>query len=292
MLVLSTGTGYNGTAFSVFPPVRHRPLFRAVGREETRKARDARGYSELALQDDGSTIGFKPLYAQVKDQLIRRLVDGTWQPGMNIPSEQELARQLSVSQGTVRKALDSMTSENLLVRRQGRGTFVAEPEDARILFQFFRITADGADDRGSFPDSKLLSCNAEKADADQTEALSLAEGADIWHIERVRTLLDKPLLTETIIIPADTFTGWDNLDEIPNNVYQLYSSRWGITIAKADEQLKAITASSSDAEHLGCEPGEPLLQIRRVACNLEGKPVELRVSRCLTRDMHYAANLP
>ncbi len=291
MLALSTGTGYNGAAFYCPPGHRAKGARRAGNGER----RTVRGLRILALQDNETTIGFKPLYAQVKDQLIRRLVDGTWQPGMNIPSEQELARQLNVSQGTVRKALDSMTAENLLVRRQGRGTFVAEPEDARILFQFFRLTADGSDgdnDRGAFPDSTLLSCTGEKADGEQAEALALASGAPVWHIERVRLLLDKPVLTETIIIPAEIFSGWDTLDEIPNNVYQLYSTRWGITIAKADEQLKAIAAGPDDAHHLGCEIGEPLLQVRRIARDLQDNPVELRISRCLTRDMHYAASLP
>lgn len=245
----------------------------------------------MAAQENDSTIGFKPLYAQVKDQLIRRLVDRTWQPGMSLPSEQELARQLSVSQGTVRKALDAMTAENLLVRRQGRGTFVAEPEDSRILFQFFRLAADDTDATGAFPDSKLLGWAQDAADKDQADALDLEIGATVWLIERVRQLLGKPLLTETIAIPADAFPGFEQLTEIPNNVYQLYSARWGITIAKADERLKAVAATDEDARHLNCEVGEPLLAIRRIARDLEEKPVELRLSRCLTRDMHYAANL-
>lgn len=245
----------------------------------------------MAAPDNDTAIGFKPLYAQVKDQLIRRLVDRTWQPGMSLPSEQELARQLSVSQGTVRKALDAMTAENLLVRRQGRGTFVAEPEDSRILFQFFRLAADDTDATGVFPDSRLLGWAQAAADDDQAEALELAPGAPVWRIERVRSLLDRPVLTETITIPAHAFPGFELLTEIPNNVYQLYSTRWGITIAKADEQLKAVAAAADDAAHLNCEIGEPLLAIRRIARDLEERPVELRLSRCLTRDMHYAANL-
>lgn len=245
----------------------------------------------MTAPENETSIGFKPLYAQVKDQLIRRLVDRTWQPGMSLPSEQELARQLSVSQGTVRKALDSMTAENLLVRRQGRGTFVAEPEDARILFQFFRLSSDDANDAEVFPDSKLLGWSQSEATPEQAIALSLPPYAPVWCIERIRMLLGKPLLNETITIPAHAFPGFDELDEIPNNVYQLYSARWGITIAKADEKLKAIAASAQDARHLKCESGEPLLEITRIARDLEEKPVELRVSRCLTRDMHYAANL-
>jgi GntR family transcriptional regulator len=87
-------------------------------------------------------VGFRPLYRQVKDLLLRRLADGVWQPGQILPSEPEIAANLGVSQGTVRKALDEMTAENLLVRRQGRGTFVARHDEERILFRFFRLQSD------------------------------------------------------------------------------------------------------------------------------------------------------
>ncbi len=244
------------------------------------------------LQETETNIGFKPLYAQVKDQLIRRLVDGTWQPGMNIPSEQELARQLSVSQGTVRKALDAMTAENLLVRRQGRGTFVAEPEDSRILFQFFRLTDDNGTGGDAFPQSRLLSSAREPATENEAASLSIAPGDAVWRIERARQIRGRSIIAETIVIPAATYPGFEDLSEIPNNIYQLYSTRWGITIAKADEQLKAILCDERDAAALGCGVGEPLLLIIRIARDLEGNPVELRSSRCLTTDTHYAVNLP
>lgn len=247
---------------------------------------------DRALQESDTDIGFKPLYAQVKDRLIRRLVDGTWQPGMNIPSEQELARQLSVSQGTVRKALDAMTAENLLVRRQGRGTFVAEPEDARILFQFFRLTADDRPDKDTFPQSRLLRWSREPATEAEAEALAIKPQSSVWRIERVRQIGGHSMIAETISIPTATYPGFEDLAEIPNNIYQLYSSRWGITIARADEQLKAILCDAGDSVTLGCDIGEPLLLITRIARDLESNPVELRCSRCLTSDMHYAVNLP
>jgi GntR family transcriptional regulator len=234
-------------------------------------------------------VGFKPLYAQVRDQLVRRLVDGTWQPGMLLPSETELARQLSVSQGTVRKALDVMTAENLLIRRQGRGTYVAEPEESRILFQFFRLQPD--EGKGTFPQSTVLKWKKARATNAEATALELDDGAEVWRIERLRSLCDGPVLVETITLPAGRFAGFDKLEEIPNNVYRLYSGRWGITIAQAEERLKAISASARDARRLGCPVGEPLLLISRVARDLEGNPVELRWSRCLTRDIHYAASL-
>jgi GntR family transcriptional regulator len=234
-------------------------------------------------------IGFKPLYAQVRERLMRRLVDGDWSPGMLLPSEMELARQLNVSQGTVRKALDSMTADNLLLRRQGRGTYVAEPEESRIMFQFFRLSPD--EGSASFPDSKVLSTGTASPTKTEKEALGLKDTDEVIRIERIRSLSGQPLLIETITLPASRFPDFDDLTIIPNNVYRLYSDRWGITIGSAEERLKAISASTRDATKLGCDTGEPLLLISRLARDLENRPVELRWSRCITRDIHYAVNL-
>ncbi|TPW31932.1 GntR family transcriptional regulator [Pararhizobium mangrovi] len=234
-------------------------------------------------------VGFKPLYAQVKDRLIRRLVDGTWPPGMALPSEFELAQELKVSQGTVRKALDAMTSENLLVRRQGRGTFVTVPEESRILFQFFHLKPDSG--TVTFPQSTVLKLSKTTPTAAEAEPLALSRRAKVWRIERVRSFADAPIIVETITLPVTRFEGLDTLETIPNNVYELYSKRWGITIAQSEERLKAISASARDASHLKCPEGEPLLLISRLARDLEAQPVELRWSRCLTRTVHYGVKL-
>lgn len=243
----------------------------------------------MAKDGGNESVGFRPLYAQVRDRLIRRLADGTWPPGMNLPSEFELAAELGVSQGTVRKALDAMTGENLLVRRQGRGTFVAELEESRILFQFFHLKTDGGE--APFPQSRVLSLKWARATAKEADGLAITAGSGVWHLERVRSLNGMPVIVETITLSAQRFEGFDRLDAVPNNVYQLYSRRWGITIAQSEERLKAIAATAEDADHLGCAAGEPLLLISRLARDLEGRPVEMRVSRCLTRETHYAVRL-
>ncbi|MEQ8308899.1 MAG: GntR family transcriptional regulator [Hoeflea sp.] len=245
--------------------------------------------ADQAGKGQTDSIGFKPLYAQVRERLMRRLVDGEWLPGMLLPSEIELARQLNVSQGTVRKALDSMTADNLLIRRQGRGTYVAEPEESRILFQFFRLTPDkGA---ASFPDSQVVSTGYAKPTKIENESLQLGDSEKVFRIERIRSLSGQPILIETITLPSGRFPDIDHLTIIPNNLYRLYSERWGITIGSAEERLKAIAAGSRDAGRLGCDEGEPLLLISRVARDLEDHPVELRWSRCISREIHYAVNL-
>src|SRR5690606_1840440 len=129
------------------------------------------------------------------------------------------------------------------------------------------------------------------ATEEEAAALRLRPAAHVWRVERVRLFGDTPILIETIVLPAERFPGFGDLDAVPNSVYRLYFRRWGVRIAAAEERLKAITASASDATHLGCDPGTPLLEIRRVATDLESNIVELRLSRCRTERIHYLSEL-
>lgn len=239
------------------------------------------------MSAEHEALDYKPLYARIRDRLVASLVDGRWPPGMLIPSEIELARQLGVSQGTVRKALDVMASENLLVRRQGRGTFVAVPEEGHQQFQFFRLLPD--DGERVLPESKVVGRRTAKATVVEAKALGVEPGSQLWTVERVRFLGDAPVLVETIVLPAERFPGFDELDELPNNVYGLYAELWNVTIVAASERLKAIAAEDRDAELVGCNLGDPLIQIERVGIDLENTPTEFRVSRCNTRNAHYAS---
>ncbi len=236
----------------------------------------------------GHDLGFRPLYRQVRDTLVHRLVCGTWAPGSAIPSEMQLAAALGVSQGTVRKALDAMTAENLLVRRQGRGTFVAEHDEARILFQFFKLTPDAGEP--DFPESRVISVAQRAAHPGERKALALADDERIVRIRRVRSLRGLPVIAETIVLPLRLVPDLAD-DAIPNNLYGLYATRYGITIGRAREKLKAVALGRRDARLLRAAAGTPALLIDRTALSLEGTPVELRISVCLTRNHHYLSEL-
>ncbi len=235
-----------------------------------------------------SAIGFLPLYRQVKDRLVQRLLSRDWPPGHLLPSETELAGELGVSQGTVRKALDEMASERLLVRRQGRGTFVAEHDEERILFQFFKLVAD--DGARVFPESRVISVTPAAADADDRLNLALPEKARIVRIRRIRSLGGRPVIVETITVPHSVFPGLEH-GEIPNNIYGLYNARFGVTVARAQEKLKAVALGAEDAGFLGASAGDPALIIDRLAIALDGRPVERRLSLCLTDGFHYLSDL-
>ena len=233
-------------------------------------------------------IGSKPLYRQVKDVLVARIGSGTWISGQLLPSEPDIAAELGVSSGTVRKAMDEMTAENLLVRRQGRGTFVVRQDEDRILFQFFRMVPDVGG--RPLPDSRFISIDRVR-DPAAAARLEIGADEDIVAIERVRSLSGVPCIHEWIALPARMFPGLESRPVIPNNLYALFATDYGVTIAGARERLKAVGAGEREAKRLGAPVGEPMIAIDRVALALDGRPVEWRRSHCRTEAHHYLNDL-
>ncbi|BAT57624.1 HTH-type transcriptional repressor DasR [Variibacter gotjawalensis] len=243
----------------------------------------------LTRTEKERSVGFHPLYRQVKERLVSRIATGAWQPGQIIPSEFQIADELGVSQGTVRKALDEMTADRLLVRRQGRGTFVAAHDEARILFQFFKLTRD--DGGREFPDSEIVAVEQTKATDEMSEKLAIATADDVIVVKRVRSLSGEKAVSERIVIPAARFPELDTAEPVPNNLYGLYAERYGVTIAQATETLKAIACPPDDAALLGIKSGTPVLAIDRTGIDLSGRPVEWRFSLCRTDKFHYLSDL-
>jgi GntR family transcriptional regulator len=234
---------------------------------------------------------FRPLYAQVKDLLIRRMVAGEWRPGEILPSEGRLAVEFGVSQGTVRKALDEMAAQNLVVRQQGRGTFLAKHDRQRSLFHFFHIV--GEDGAKELPTSRILELRMARAERDEARLLELPSRARLVKLLRIRTLQGSAVILERIALPAGLFPDFTVPVgvELPDELYMLYQQKYAVTIAKADEKLRAVAADAIDASHLGVAPGTPLLEVDRVALSLDGVPVERRLSHCNTAHHHYTAEL-
>ncbi|MHB1587070.1 MAG: GntR family transcriptional regulator [Acidiferrobacteraceae bacterium] len=238
-----------------------------------------------------TSLPFEPLYVKVKTQFLERLASGAWAPGALLPSEFELARKYRVSQGTVRKALDELTQQNLLVRRQGKGTFVATHTVDRALFYFFQLVGKG--DTREYPESRVLSCREGLAQVKERSCLGLVARARVVRIVRVRSLAGRDCILEHISVPAALFPGLAVRDRtrLPNTLYQYYEQTYGITITRAVERVRAVAAGRRDARYLEVRVGEPLLEIDRLATNLDGRPIEWRVSRCDARDHHYLATL-
>jgi len=231
---------------------------------------------------------FLPLYQQIKSLLTQSLEAGEWMPGESIPSEMDLAVRFRVSQGTVRKAIEELAKENLLVRRQGKGTYVASHNDEpRAAFKFLRLRSDDA--QPIVTRSDILECRRVRAPADVARQLDIKAGESMVQLRRLLSINDRPGVLDEIWLPASIFRGLsaDKLSGYKGPLYGLFEREYGTRMVRADERLKAVSADETAATLLKVPPGEPLLLIERVAFTYLDRPVEFRRGWYVTRDHHY-----
>ncbi len=238
-----------------------------------------------------SSPSYKPLYDQIKVLITQSLIGGEWRPGDMIPSEIELASRYKVSQGTVRKAIDALASENILIRRQGKGTFVATHNAEGIKLRFLRLTS--ADGQKEVLQNEFLSCTKGKADSRMAQILDLKAGASIIEVKRLLSFSGRPLIYDHIVVPASPFKGLNGakVEESNGSMYSMYEAQFGVRMIRAEERLKAVSADGEVAEALGLKNQEPLLSIERVSFTYGDKPMEWRLGLCVTDNHHYMNEL-
>ena len=232
---------------------------------------------------------FSPLYRQIKSLMLVALESGEWSPGQAIPSEQELAARFGVSQGTVRKAIDEMAAENLLVRKQGKGTYVASHNDPRSLFRFLRLVPEGED--LSHPVSVPLECWRAKSGQEAARVLSIEPGSPIIIVRRLLEFSAKPVVVDEIYLPGEIFQGLtlEMLQGWKGSLYSLFETRFGLRMIRAEERIRAVAADRRTAEMLRVKEGVPLLSVERVTFTYGDRPVEWRRGLYST-DEHFYLN--
>lgn len=230
---------------------------------------------------------FTPLYKQIKQLLLQDLDRGAWKPGELIPSEFELAARFQVSQGTVRKAIDELAAENLLLRRQGKGTFVATHHEAKAQFRFLRIMPDEGEPVPAH--SRFLECKRQRATADVARYLDLKSGDSVVFVRRLLSFEEQPVVVDDIWLPGALFKGLtaERLAEYHGPLYGLFESEFGTRMIRADERLRACPAEPEIAKLLEVAVAAPVLLVERVSFTYGERPVELRRGFCLTEHHHY-----
>ena len=236
-----------------------------------------------------TAVSSRPLYVQVRDQLVQRISTGAWRPGQLIPNEFQLADEMGVSQGTARKALDSLAADGLVVRKQGRGTFVVEHTPSNVLFRFFNLF--DRDDVQIAPDSANVRVGVTKASAAERGKLALSPGDGVIRINRTRTRAGQAFVQETLVLPAARFPGLETEKPIPNTLYDYFQKRYGVTVARGDERVSAVVAGAREVKALGVDAGAPLLRLERLMFDLEDRVVEWRVSVCNLGEGYYGVRL-
>jgi len=247
--------------------------------------------SGAALQSGQISPTFSPLYQQIKSLITQSLQSGEWKPGELIPSENDLAVRFKVSQGTVRKAIDELSAENVVVRKQGKGTFVATHHEARSQFRFLRLKPDQGVQR--YPTSKFIEVRRIRSPSDIAKVLDIKMGDSVVFIRRVQSFDQVPTILEELWLPGAQFKGLtaELLNEYKGPMYALFETEFGTHMIRASEQLRAISAGQTEAELLKIDIGTPLLNVERVSYTYGDKPVEFRRGLYITSHHHYQNEL-
>ena len=234
---------------------------------------------------------FSPLYQQIKALITQSLQSGEWKPGELIPSEVELAGRYKVSQGTVRKAIDELAAEHLVVRRQGKGTFVASHNEARAHFRFLKLMPD--EGVPQHLEHEYLEVKRIRAPAEVARLLDLKSGDAVVYIKRLMSDSGAPTILEELWLPGQLFKGLtaERLAEYKGPMYGLFESEFGTRMIRASEKIRAVAADAPTAHALKVAEGTPLLCADRVSFTYGDKAVELRRGLYLTAKHHYQNEL-
>jgi GntR family transcriptional regulator len=249
------------------------------------------------IPDSGG--GGVPLYRQVKSALLRLLEAGQLGPGETLPNEAQIAKAMQVSIGTLRKAVDELVHEHILVRRQGKGTFVAMHNNDRFMFQFFHVEPrpDVFDPRvvpeREFPVVDNIGFTSGQATDNEAYALRLRVGDAVWRVDNALSLGGKCIMHDRIVISAALFKGLTEkrFQERPSTIYNLYQTDHGISVIRTQERARAVAVSSEVGRVLSLRAGTPVMEVHRVAITFGERPVELRISTINTLEHDYVSLL-
>lgn len=233
---------------------------------------------------------FSPLYQQIKALILQSLLALEWKPGEAIPSEMDLAARYRVSQGTVRKAIDELAAENLVVRRQGKGTFVTTHVENHTQYRFLRLMPDIGDANSEGPAERhIIDCKRLRATTEIARALGLRSGDSVLQVRRVLAYGGVPTILEDIWLPGSPFKGLtaERLTHYHGPMYALFETEFGVHMVRAVEKVRAVLPEPDHAALLRVSVGTPLLSVERIAYTYNDAPMEMRRGLYSTESHHY-----
>lgn len=234
-------------------------------------------------------LAFQPLYKQVEEHVTQLIVEQRWKPGEMLPNEFQLAEEFGVSQGTVRKALNTLTQSKVLTRRQGVGTFVSEHTGQQALYRFFPLVEDNQ--APQLPEAKVVSFQLQSPTKEIAKQLELSADEQVIHLSRIRLINNITCVLEDIYLPEKYFPGLHQMPRLPHTLYHFYQLNFNLTVHKTTDRIKAILADEKDADTLKITKGDPVLMFSRLTRSLDGKLIEFRINRCRSDNYHYLVAL-
>jgi GntR family transcriptional regulator len=234
------------------------------------------------------SLAREPLYVQVCELLSRQIAAGMWKPNAALPNELELAKELGVSAGTVRKAMEKLEADRLVVRRQGRGTFVIDQSAPEIALRFDRVR--GCDGEPMAWRSKVLQHGCGAATALEQSMLQLGPGEQVGRKRRLLTASDRPFAVEEASLPLRRLPGVEPATLGDWCIIKL-AQQHGLHLARASEEVRLTSASPETAALLGIQPGTALVQLDRIIVGPNASPLEWRSAVCHLQEAYYHAEV-
>lgn len=219
-----------------------------------------------------------PLYKKVRRRILDSLERGEWQPGERLPNEAALAERFGVAVSTIRAGVRELTDAGVLVRRQGKGTFVAKHDLERQQFRFSNVY--NTDHKKVLTRRQITAMKRVPADAATRHLLQLggARTADVYQIDALLKMGDAICAAMELVLPAARFPGLrqKDLEQSSENLYSVYQRVFGVTVVRMEERVFARTANAALAKKLDLRTGDPILYVERIAFGLNNMPVEVR----------------
>jgi GntR family transcriptional regulator len=214
-----------------------------------------------------------PLYEQIKDLLRERILDGTYQPHQQMPSESEMMASFNVSRITVRQALNDLQNEGLIFRIHGKGTFVSKPKAFQDLGRLQGF-GEAMRQMGYETFSRVLSVRNVVPSAQVQDKLRLARRARVTELQRVRFLNREPISLDVTYVPSAIGARLTKEDLATRDIFVILENDYGLSLGHADLQIGSTLADEALAAHLKVEEGSPVLFIERTTHTAAGEPID------------------
>lgn len=213
--------------------------------------------------DDVTAISPVPLHTQIREVLRRRILDGTYPPHSQMPSESQMMATFGVSRITIRQALGDLQKEGVIFKVMGKGSFVAKPKAFQSLSRLQGF-GEAMSPSGYETFSMLLSAREVPASQIVAQRFQLNPGAPVFEIQRLRYLNREPISVDVSYFPIDLGQRLVQEDLATRDIFVILENDFGMNLTHADVQIEAISADESLGRHLGLDEGSPLLRIERL----------------------------
>ena len=232
-----------------------------------------------------TTLNTRPLYLQIRDIFSERIATAQWRSREPIPNEYELSREIGVSIGTIRKAMDILVAEGQVTRKQGRGTFVADRESPQFTERIDRLrNADGS--RIAWLKPIVSHVVASPNDVERSQLRLTDPEAMVIRIVRVRRDRGGPLKYEKTAVPCSRFPLPEALFYVADGIVSL-SHACKITVGPATVKISVAAVDEEVARALDVAEGTSLMQLRRIVADVEGLPIECSISWYALKDQYF-----